>query len=94
MRIMIVSVIASTGSVPTKNSARCGEMVKAITVASTSMMGERVRLRMIWCMVVRTVLTSVVARVIRLGVEKWSMLEKEKLWIFSSSIERRFFAKP
>ena len=58
------------------------------------MIGLRVRLRMIWCMVVRTVLTSVVARVMRLGVEKWSMLEKEKLWILSSSIVRRFFAKP
>ena len=42
-------------------------------------MGLLVSERMIWCIVVRTVLTSVVARVMRLGVEKWSMLEKEKL---------------
>ena len=48
-------------------------MVKAITVASTSMMGLRLRERMMRCMVVRTVFTSVVARVMRLGVEKWSM---------------------
>ena len=94
MRIMIASVMASTGSAPTKNSARCGEMVKAITVASSSMMGLRVSERMIWCIVVRTVLTSVVARVMRLGVEKWSMFENEKLWILSSSIVRRFLAKP
>ena len=49
---------------------------------------------MMRCIVVRTVLTSVVARVMRLGVEKRSMFEKEKLWMRSSSIVRRFFAKP
>ena len=94
MCIMTARVTASTGREPTKKRARWGEMVKAITVASTSMMGLRLRERMMRCMVVRTVFTSVVARVMRLGVEKWSMLEKEKLWSFSSSICRRFLAKP
>ena len=82
MCIMIASVTASTGSDARKNSERCGEIVKAMTVASTSMIGLRVRLRMMRCIVVRTVLTSVVARVMRLGVEKWSMFENEKLCIF------------
>ena len=76
---MTASVTASTGSVPTKNSASRGDIVKAITVAMTSMTGERVRLLIIWCMVIRTVFTSVVARVIRLGVENLSVLAKEKL---------------
>ena len=47
MRIMTATASANMGREPTKNSARCGEMVNAITVASTSMIGLRVRERMI-----------------------------------------------
>ena len=69
-------------------------MAKAITVAIIIIMGERIRVRKTWSMVMRMVLTSVVALVIRLGVEKRSVFAKEKLWIFSKSPVRRFFAKP
>lgn len=54
-------------------------MANAITVAMISMIGERESVRRSWCIALRTVLTSVVPLVIRLGVEKRSMFEKEKL---------------
>ena len=43
--INITSTTASTGMAIRKISARCGEMVKAITVAIASMMGERLTVR-------------------------------------------------
>ena len=53
-----------------KITARCGEIVKAMTVAISTMNGERISVRRNCCIVLRTVLTSVVARVIRLDVVK------------------------
>ena len=41
-----------------------------MTVAISSINGERISVRRNWCIVLRTVLTSVVARVIRLDVVK------------------------
>lgn len=61
---------ARSGMEIRKITARCGEIVKAMTVAISSINGERISVRRNWCIVLRTVLTSVVARVIRLDVVK------------------------
>ena len=45
MRIKISSTDSSTGMAIRKMTARCAETVKAITVASTSMIGARVIVR-------------------------------------------------
>ena len=88
------STPTSTGIAARKTAARFGAIAKAITVAITSIMGDRMSTRRKCCIVLRTVLTSVVVLVIRLGVENLSAFENEKLWIFPRSEERRFLAKP
>ena len=92
--ISTARIIARSGMQKRKTTARCGAIVNAITVDITIIMGERIRVRKSCKAVMRMVLTSVVALVIRLEVEKWSVFAKEKLWIFSRSEDRRFFAKP
>ena len=37
---------------------------------------------------------SVVSRVTRDDVEKWSMFPNEKVWIFENTFRRRFLEKP
>ena len=69
-------------------------MMKDMTIATIMVEGARIAILSIIMYAFWIFVTSVVSLVTRLDVEKWSMLEKEKVWMLSCMALRRFLASP
>ena len=72
------SPVTKTGTTTTNIKAKGPPITKAMTMEKIIIKGARTAVRMIIINAICTLPTSVVSRVTRLDVEKWSMLEKEK----------------
>ena len=88
------SPMASTTTATAKIELSDGLMVRHITTLMMSIIGGRTAMRMIIWNAFWILVTSVVIRVIRPAVENLSIFAKEKVWILSYMLRRRFAANP
>ena len=86
--VITARLIPRTGIATRKMSDNCALIWTAIQVAIMSMTGARTIIRIQLVNAICTVLTSVVRRVISDGVEKWSILAKEKSCILLKTVFR------
>ena len=94
-RVMISAMpMPSTGSTARNTSDSRELWRKAMTRAKMSVQGERKAMRVIIMKACCTFVTSVVMRVTRPAVEKWSMFWKENSCTWWNMSWRRLLAKP